>query len=86
MERNPAVSPCGLDQNFGRYIEFVVQVANHVQRQRPFSPHHLVHSRPLADNSDQGSRVFTGLFQTKLDRLYGIWQINGIVLAFLSLD
>src|SRR2546421_9337231 len=63
-----------------------VEITNHVQRQRPLSPHDLIYTRSLANDPDQCARVFAFLFQSELDRFDRIGEFYRIVFALICLD
>jgi hypothetical protein len=53
VDTNLASSPRGLDENLSQDEEFLVQITNHVQRQRPPALQDLIYTRSLADDPDQ---------------------------------
>ena len=85
MDINLAPFPRGLDENLRRDVEFLLQITNHVQRQRPLSSHDLIHTRSLADDPDQCARVFAFLFQSELDRFDRIGEFYRIAFALICL-
>ena len=85
MDVNLAPFPRGLDENLRRDVEFLVQITNHVQRQRPLSSHDLIYTRSLADDPDQCARVFAFLFQSELDRFDRIGEFYRIAFALICL-
>src|ERR1700735_773032 len=81
-----AASPRWADQDFGWDVEFLMEIANHIEGEWALALHNLINARALSNDSDQGASVFALLFQSKLDRLDGAWEVDGIVPAFVSLD
>src|SRR5450631_177282 len=81
-----APSPPGLDKNLCRDVEFLVQITNHIQRQRSLALHDFINTRSLTDDSDQCARVFPFLFQPELDRFDRIGEVNRIVFLLVCLD
>jgi hypothetical protein len=78
---DPAFPVHRLDQHVCRNAEFVMQIANHIQRQRTISSHHFVHTSALAEHTNQGPKVLPLLFQSKLDCLNRIGKIDWITLS-----
>jgi hypothetical protein len=64
--------PTRLDQNIGRDLQFLIQLANHIQGQWPISSHDLINPGPLSDDSDEGPKSFPGLLQPEFDGVDGV--------------
>jgi hypothetical protein len=83
---DPAFPAHRLDQDVCRNAEFVMQIANHIQRQRTISSHHFVHTGALADHTNQGAKVLPLLFQSKLDGLNRIGKVYWVARSLVCLD
>ena len=86
MDINFTSSPDGLNKNLCQDVEFLVQITNHIQRQRSLALHDLINSRSLTDDPDQCARVFAFVFQPEIDRLDRIGEFNRIVFLLVCLD
>lgn len=86
MDINFTSSPHGLNENLWWDVEFLVQITDHIQRQRSLALHDFINSRSLTDEPDHCARVFPFLFQPEFDRFDRIGEFNRIVFLLVRLD
>ena len=86
MRPRTALPPSAwLDQNLGRDSQFLMEPANHLERQPPIAAQHLVNSASLANDSDELANAFPGLFQSELDGLDGAGQVDRVMFPLVCL-